>query len=1219
MEDATIAADTSASHVGAHHESSGHLGPGGASNGDQSKRIGPTNGVSDAGGVSNYDKSPGDASLEDLSVGNPSADSELSANEPPMMSDTSISEADTRDIPARDLLGSHSHSIKREHNPDGPQRQSKSVNPDHVETVTEVTKPLAATREKIDLTPGTWIENRYMLEQRLGEGGMGVVYKAYDEELGRHIALKILRLSPKARLTIDNARRRMHREAQALAQLSHPNVIAVYDVGMIDDKVFLAMELVEGQTLRRWLSSKARPLRDVIHAFAEAARGLAAAHKEGLIHRDFKPTNVIIGDDDRVRILDFGLARIAERDDSTSNLDESVSGELRLRRYTQSSGNNTPLRAASTTKVPLSRHRTLTSGLSERLIDTHLTEAGAIMGTPAYMSPEQHQGTTVDARGDQFAFCVALYEALYGQKPFAGRNVEALKKNLFAGKIQAPPKSRRVPKWLHRIVVRGLQINPENRYESMDLLLQDLERDRGRNRRMALAVILPILTGLIAALLMSLNEPEDLCRGSEDHLRSVWTPEIKRSMRMAFLATTRAHADETSLRVSENLDRYGRQWVNAHIEACEATHKRGEQSIAVMDLRMGCLSGKLRRMKALIDALSSNRDGAVVDSAIKAVLALPGIDSCADAEALTKAYPLPDGQEERRQIEEAELLVDEVNARIDMGQGSQILDLAMEAQERAESTRFPPLLARALFALASVLEYNDRYKEAELTFQRAGNMAAQANDDTRLAQSWIELFDNIGYRQGRHDDAFKILHFAETAITRAGNPKLLTVRLLRHMGYSYSSRGRYREAQEHHEKALAILERLQAEDPSATTSLQLWLSIRYGLASTLQPQAKYEQAQSHYEDIRQTIERHFGPNHVYMSSVLGPLADLLSHRGAYAQANHYYSRAIDIQRKNRGDSTATTAAILVNYADNLYKQRKIGQATEHLERAYTIRMSIFGPDHPDTADVLSKLADCLVDLGRYDEAEAKLKQAQRIYDTSVGITHPNYAAVPLVRGRLAAARNQLDAAVSNYSRALDITQNSLGREHPHVTDSLQRLGQVASRRKEFIKALEYYEEARLVAEVIYGKHHVAVAHIWLDIGQAQLELGQLQAAQMAFEESRTILARVPEFPPIYQARTLTGLATVALSIGLNNSAALSAGDALEQWKRVPNDVYGTAEAQFILAQALWNIGDSEERALRLAVEAKDALSRVDDHVPQDTDGLLSAVNAWLAQNTTAGE
>ena len=290
---------------------------------------------------------------------------------------------------------------------------------------------------------------RYEMIDKLGAGAMGVVWRARDPELGREVALKVLK-RPDAALTD-----RLVREARSMAQVNHPNVVAVYDVGTEGGATYIAMELVEGKSLRQWQQSQtSRTIPEIVEAYVAAGRGLAAAHRAGLVHRDFKPDNVLVGDDGRIRVTDFGLAAAKPGESSEFH--------------------------------PIG--------------DVNLTTSGSVLGTPAYMAPEQFAGGNIDSRTDQFNFCVALYEALYGERPFEGKTFEELGDNVAAGKMRTPNERVPVSAALRAILYRGMSVKPGDRYPTMDHLLSELARDRARPLRVggwiAAAVAALLLLGL---------------------------------------------------------------------------------------------------------------------------------------------------------------------------------------------------------------------------------------------------------------------------------------------------------------------------------------------------------------------------------------------------------------------------------------------------------------------------------------------------------------------------------------------------------------------------------------------------------------------------------------------------------------------------------------------------------------------------------------------------
>ena len=290
---------------------------------------------------------------------------------------------------------------------------------------------------------------RFEIERLIGLGGMGAVYAARDPELGRTVALKLLRVGRSQGQDSTARRSRLLREAQAMARLAHPNVVTVFQVGEFDDRLFVVMELVDGGNLTQWLrdAEKPRTLDEILDIFVAAGRGLAAAHAAGIVHRDFKPDNVLVGNDGRVRVTDFGLARPVIDDQAIlTPPDAKITGEL------------SP--------------------------DDSLTPMGALVGTPAYMAPEQLGGHPIDARADLFSFCTSLYEALYGKRPFSGTTLFELRRKIEKAELEPiPAGARNVPGWLRRELLRGLHVDPAQRPRSINELLETIRRCRAQWQR----------------------------------------------------------------------------------------------------------------------------------------------------------------------------------------------------------------------------------------------------------------------------------------------------------------------------------------------------------------------------------------------------------------------------------------------------------------------------------------------------------------------------------------------------------------------------------------------------------------------------------------------------------------------------------------------------------------------------------------------------------------
>jgi len=438
---------------------------------------------------------------------------------------------------------------------------------------------------------------RYLALSLLGRGGMGVVVAAYDPELDRRVAVKVIGTSAAGDVDSDGPLR-LVREAKAMAQLSHPNVVTVFDAGACDDGVFIAMELVEGTTLGRWRETDGRTWREIVAAYVAAGRGLAAAHEAGLVHRDFKPDNVLVSAAGLVKVTDFGLVTGARLDDSTTGADD----------------------------------------LGARAIDTvDLTATGAIMGTPRYMAPEQFAARAVDARSDQFSFCAALYEALWRTPPFAGATFAAIAAAVTAGELQPPPVDE-VPATLRAAVMRGLARHPDDRHASMAALLAILDAPPGRRRRWRWALGGGAAAAAAGIAVLALRGGGPPTCAVADDLDGAWTPAARAELTARFAEVAPAFGAATAGETVAALDAFAATWAEQRAAACRASG-RGELDRRAADRARTCLARRQVDAAALIAALR-RADRVTVALAGAAVGRLPDLATCADSERLGRR-PVP--------------------------------------------------------------------------------------------------------------------------------------------------------------------------------------------------------------------------------------------------------------------------------------------------------------------------------------------------------------------------------------------------------------------------------------------------------------------------------------------------------------------------------------------------------------------------------------------------
>lgn len=438
---------------------------------------------------------------------------------------------------------------------------------------------------------------RYVINEMVGSGGMGVVYRAFDTTLHRQVALK-LHLTDQG---LGHSHARMLREAEALAKLNHPHVVAVHDAGRTQDGIYIAMEYVEGLSVRRWLREKKPSQNEILRVFGEAGQGLAAAHREGLIHRDIKPDNVLVNGEGHAKVIDFGLVRA---EDNKGHLSASQIKAALAR--AESTANATP--------------RTPSSPLHEPV-----TLVGTRLGTPRYMSPEQHRGHVAGPASDQFSFCLALYEALVGHRPF----VESRRHPWWTR--PGPPKfrhpKRRIPGPIERVLKRGLAYSADDRFASMDDLIVALSR-RPRARVYGLgAAAVALMIGATAVSWARREVPAQQCRAQGAAIANVWGPSAGREIKRAFVQAAGVHGESTATRVDDAMTAMVSRWQKTHDEACNATHSAHVQSAALLDQRLACLERAQERAHMLTKKWRM-ADRTVVDAAVSATTRLSRSSVC---------------------------------------------------------------------------------------------------------------------------------------------------------------------------------------------------------------------------------------------------------------------------------------------------------------------------------------------------------------------------------------------------------------------------------------------------------------------------------------------------------------------------------------------------------------------------------------------------------------
>ncbi len=858
---------------------------------------------------------------------------------------------------------------------------------------------------------------RYVVLEEIGGGAMGVVFSAYDPELDRKIALKLVQPRLGA-FGGEEVQRRLLREAQGLARLHHPNVVTVHDVGTVGDAVFVAMEFVQGRSLREWLAAQPRGQAEIVAAFLDVGRGLAAAHAKEMVHRDVKPDNVMVTDEGRIVVVDFGLVRAADP--------ATLRGEG-------------PAASRSTGHLVA--------------LDDHLelTDPGDLLGTPGYMSPEQFSGTTVTAASDQFSFCVALYEALFGGRPFPGRTIGEIAAAMLTDDRAAI--LRRRPTWLARILYRGLAADPSHRYPSMGALLVDLSRNPARRGRWiaasALALLLP--AGVAALHQARLTEQRDACDRAAAQIESAWNPGIATEVGAAVIAAGPAYAGDTWSRVSVRLDDLAARWREVRGAACMAQSEADPGAPAFAPIER-CLDGQRAALHAFVDATRGS-DANMVAVLIRSAWALPEPESCTDELEGARTPVSPEGETGVR-AEALRLRLARVRADSVLGRVDEATQEATRIVDDAAQIGWGPLLAEAWFELAAV--------------HLAGNALAPARAAGKTA------FEHA--LRSRHD----------TIALRAA-----TV-----LGSAAALQGELAASRDGLELATLLLERLRIDNGAMAAAL----AGAWGLLEDVSGHPL--EARRHFEASLESSLRSFGPQHPSVAGTLQNLASAQTNAGDHAAAADSLARARAILERAVGPDHPTIGMLLLADANVRRARGDVAGALPLLEDAHRVLTAALGPEDLEAISAEYMLAVVHAELGDPTRATSAFEHVLEVRQRVLGEEHPEVARAyrSLAHAR-ASATGDMRAALPLLERALTIEQRSLGTDSVSLVPSLQNLGVVYLEIDELEPSEQAFTRAIAIVEGALGRGHPDLGPLLDDLGVVLLRRGDCPRALAAFERA----------------------------------------------------------------------------------------------------------------------
>ena len=842
---------------------------------------------------------------------------------------------------------------------------------------------------------GTTI-GRYLIVDLLGQGGMGSVYAAYDPELDRRVAIKLLRTHARTQ-----GGRRLEREARALARLSHPNVVQVHDAGVHQGDVFVAMELVAGTSLAEWRAQKNEPhWREILDMYIAAAHGLAAAHDKGLVHRDIKPDNILLGEDGRVRVADFGLVTTEAAEESATHVTLPMVG------------------LAQGKRAPTDHD------------EERLTAVGALVGTLAYMAPEQHQGDEVTAAADQYSLCVSLYESLYGHLPFRINHGRGQLQHMLEQKLSADTRPQRddlgVPRWLLAVLQRGLSPHPADRYPSMLELIGALQEDHSVRYRMLTRALLLVALMASVALATALGWTnhdqtqleESKCATFDRDLQGVWDPQVRQAVQTAFMSTKSDHAGSTYTRVAGILDQYATSWATTSQEACEATHVRGTQTIATLERRSYCLEQLRLQLAATTGLFAGATDGAVLDRAIDSAHGLPPIERCNDLESLGQRAPLPGDAASRRRIRAGEKQLAAVETLHRVGRYQEAATQGTQLLTALADLDYAPLVAKVGHAVALAESKQGEYQRAATLLRESIRLFAEAGDASQVALAASSLLYAVGVGQKRYAEARAMVEWVRATVALADDDDVRSVAMDR-LGALFDDLGEYQLARQHHERAVELGEQLHGPDHrSLATPLFNLAVVHYRLGDFERALATNQRAL----DIREAT---LGLGHPNLASSYNNIGDLMMVVGRYREALELHERARLTWQRALGPEHPFLAISLSNAAKVLRHLERDEEAFDHDQRARTLAERVMGREHPLVATVLANTARIHARRGRLVEARAALKRALRIQQKAYGGPHPDQAETLLGRAEVELARGNGEAALRELERALALDKRDL--------------------------------------------------------------------------------------------------------------------------------------------------------------------------------------------------
>lgn len=794
---------------------------------------------------------------------------------------------------------------------------------------------------------------RYEVLRRVGVGGMGEVFEAFDPQLQRTIALKVLHADLSAQCRI-----RLQREATALARLSHPNIAHVYEVGTSGDIFYLAMEFVPGVTLSTWQREGGRSWRSILEMYVAAGAALQTAHDAGIVHRDFKPTNVMVRPDGRVCVLDFGLARAIHTDET----DEPFAADSNEHAAT--------------------------------LLSDRLTITGSTMGTPAYMSPEQMMAQPVDAASDQFSFCVALWEALYGDRPYRGETVTELLRSLVLEELQSPPRSPWRPPWLRHALARGLALQPEKRYPSMSALVAALSsHGQGRTRWVAGGLLAVFAVG---GSMLAMNPTASPCPPAQETVEELLGPRARATRQAAFKSTELPYYANALADAESRLTQAATRWSEAYATACEAATP---SSATPEDrARIACLEHRLIDLQATAETLAH----AVPSTLQRLPWVLTNLDQAAHCDD-PWATPLHRDRQATR-------LLSDAAARLASGSFAEAERAARAARRRADELEDASLRAESLRWLGRIAAEREAWAEAVPLLQDALETALAAGDRATAFDASLDLAD-IHRKRSELERASETLRRAQIdllAVDSGEGPR--AARLALALGQLEAQRGVF-------DAAFDALERAEKLTATLFGERSIENAVVLKAIGDAQLDADHPRlAMQYYERAQELAVALLGDDYPLVAGLSYEIGTIHLQDGNFALAHAHLERAENVYARSAPDFIGARAIVLTARASTYLAQERYAEAILTAEHVDDLLLRHGEPRHRTRIPALLVRLSALIAQHRVEDALlgyvalVGLVEAERDWPRLCAI-HANVADLMLEVGRPREAKEHLEKAL----------------------------------------------------------------------------------------------------------------------------------------------------------------------------------------------------------------